>query len=171
MQIRVIRKALGMLLADFVIIIGIFVLQFRTDSSILKKIRNLHITLEKSEDENSPYPLNNKLQVSYNGLSLYIDDQNPAYYTKRGFNHNEELRLTDWTSDENSCTFLFTDNIKITTGLSSDEENPSFYAEAEMPSDVAVVYIPFKFNSYMKIMSEEGNRTILSGKNLLEKNG
>ena len=166
MQIRVIRKALGMLLADFVIIIGIFVLQFRTDSSILKKIRNLHITLEKSEDENSPYPLNNKLQVSYNGLSLYIDDQNPAYYTKRGFNHNEELRLTDWTSDENSCTFLFTDNIKITTGLSSDEENPSFYAEAEMPEDVAMVYLPFKFNSYMKIMSEEGNRTILSGKRL-----
>lgn len=165
MQIRVIRKALGMLFAYFVIIIGIFVLQFRTDSSILKKIRNLHITMEKSEEENPLYPLKNKLQISYNGLILFIDDQNPAWYTKRGINHKEEIRLIDWTSDEKSCTFQFTDDIKLTVGLSSDDDSASFYAESDMPEEIAMLYLPFKFNSYMKIL-EEGNRTILSGKKL-----
>ena len=121
--------------------------------------------MEKSEEENPVYPLKNKFQVSYNGLSLYIDDQNPACYAKRGINHKEELRLIDWTSDENSCTFQFTDNINLTVGLTSDEDNSSFYAESNLPDDVAMLYIPFKFNSYMKIL-EEGNRTLLSGKRL-----
>ena len=121
--------------------------------------------MEKSEEENPVYPLKNKFQVSYNGLSLYIDDQNPACYAKRGINHKEELRLIDWTSDDNSCTFQFTDNINLTVGLTSDEDNSSFYAESNLPDDVAMLYIPFKFNSYMKIL-EEGNRTLLSGKRL-----
>ena len=121
--------------------------------------------MEKSEEENPEYPLKNKLQISYNGLILYTDDQNPAYYTKRGINHKEALRLVDWTSDDNSCTFHFTDNINLTVGLSSDEDNSAFYAESILPDDVAMLYIPFKFSSYMKIL-EEGNRTLLSGKRL-----
>ena len=76
MQIRVIRKDLRMLLVDFVIIIGIFILQFRTDSSLMEKIRNLHITLEKSDESGAEFPLKNRMQISYNGLNLFIDDQN-----------------------------------------------------------------------------------------------
>ena len=62
---RVIRKAIGLLIVDIVIIIGIFILQFRTDSSILKKIGNLQIAMARSEDEDSPDTLQNKLEVSY----------------------------------------------------------------------------------------------------------
>ena len=51
MKARVFRKALGMILVDIVIIIGIFVLQFRTDSNIIEKIGNLQVTLTKSESE------------------------------------------------------------------------------------------------------------------------
>ncbi len=121
--------------------------------------------MEKSEEENPEYPLKNKFQISYNGLILYMDDQNPVYYTKRGINHKENLRLLDWSSDDDSCTFHFSDKINLTVGLSSDEDNPSFYAESILPDDVAMLFIPFKFSSYMKIL-EEGNRTLLSGKRL-----
>lgn len=121
--------------------------------------------MEKSEEENPEYPLKNKFQISYNGLILYMDDQNPVYYTKRGINYKENLRLLDWSSDDDSCTFHFSDKINLTVGLSSDEDNPSFYAESILPDDVAMLFIPFKFSSYMKIL-EEGNRTLLSGKRL-----
>lgn len=122
--------------------------------------------MEKSEAENSEFPLNNKLNVSYNGLSLYVDEQNPAYYTKLGTNLKEPVRLTNWTGNDDSCTFIFTDDIQLTVGLSSEDDDSSFYAEAVLPDEVAMLYIPFKFNSYMKILSAESTKTILSGKKL-----
>ena len=47
MNMRVIRKAIGLLILDIVIIIGIFILQFRTDSSILKKIGSMQISMTR----------------------------------------------------------------------------------------------------------------------------
>ena len=78
MNMRIIRKGLGIFLVDIIIIIGIFILQFRTDSYIMKKLGNLQITLEQSVSEDNITSLLNKLQVTYNGLSIFCDDENPA---------------------------------------------------------------------------------------------
>ena len=77
MSIRILKKALGLLIVDIVIIIGIFVLQFRTDSNIIKKIGNLQITLAGAESQDGSSVLKNKLRVSYNGINFFCDDQNP----------------------------------------------------------------------------------------------
>ena len=50
MNIRIIRKAISLLIVDVIIIIGIFVLQFRTDSSIIEKIENLQLPFSQTED-------------------------------------------------------------------------------------------------------------------------
>ena len=71
MSMHIIRKALGLLIVDIVLIIGIFVLQFRTDSTILEKIGNLQITLALTEAENNVSELKNKLQVTFNGVNFY----------------------------------------------------------------------------------------------------
>ena len=75
MNMRVIRKAIGLLIVDIVIIIGIFILQFRTDSSILKKIGNLQVAMARAEDDSSNEKLQNKLEVSYNGITIHTDDR------------------------------------------------------------------------------------------------
>mgnify|MGYP006388355711 CR=1 FL=1 len=49
MNIKRLKKALGLLVVDTLIIIGIFILQFRTDSNIIEKIGNLQITLAQAE--------------------------------------------------------------------------------------------------------------------------
>lgn len=54
MRIKNIRKGLGLLIVDIAIIIGIFLLQFRTDSRILEKLGLLQITLEKAENKEVP---------------------------------------------------------------------------------------------------------------------
>ena len=59
----------------------------------MEKIRNLHITLEKSDESGAEFPLKNRMQISYNGLNLFIDDQNPALITKRGTNYLITKRL------------------------------------------------------------------------------
>ena len=82
MSIRILKKALGLLIVDIVIIIGIFVLQFRTDSTIIKKIGNLQISLEALDDQNGVVTYKNTARISYNGINFYFDDQNPASIKK-----------------------------------------------------------------------------------------
>ena len=150
MQIRVIRKSLGMLLAYFVIIIGIFVLQFRTDSSIMEKIRNLHITLEKSDETNSPFALKNKMQLTYNGLNLYFDDQKPAYAIKTRTNQSENLKLVDWKKGEDSFDLFFTNDVVLHLSLSDEDEtsaadsDSTFFASVSLPEQYSALFLPFK---------------------------
>ena len=84
MSIRILKKALGLLIVDIVIIIGIFVLQFRTDSNIIMKIGNLQLTLESQEEIDGVIIYKNKVRLSYNGINFFCDDTNPAYATKAG---------------------------------------------------------------------------------------
>lgn len=142
----------------------------------MEKIRNLHITLEKSDESGAEFPLKNRMQISYNGLNLFIDDQNPATITKAGTNQKTPVRLKYWEKDDDSFTLYFTDEVKFSAGLNiSDNEDAnsnasdtsSFYAFAELPENISTLYIPFKFNSYMKIEGSEGTKTILSGKKMM----
>ncbi|WP_027728361.1 hypothetical protein [Treponema sp. C6A8] len=138
----------------------------------MEKIRNLHITLEKSDESGSEFPLKNRMQISYNGLNLFIDDQNPATISKSGTNQKIPVRLQTWEQDENSFTLHFTDDVNLTVGLNildSDNESnepldSSLYAIADLPDNISALYLPFKLNSYMKIEGSEGSKTILSGK-------
>ena len=103
MNIKRLKKALGLLVVDTLIIIGIFILQFRTDSNIIEKIGNLQITLaqaesaldgqnqsvdlqaEVSEDNNGKTLLQNVLMLSYNGINISIDDKHPAFIQKNNY--------------------------------------------------------------------------------------
>jgi len=167
MQIRNIKKAFGLLVADFVIIIGIFVLQFRTDSSIIEKIRNLQVTLITADTDNNNYSIKNKLQISYNGLNFYVDEQSPAQIKYKNSQELEAVNLTNWTKSENGFSFDFSNNIKFQVELSDDEENPAFYANAILPGNVEALYMPYKYGSNVKVQKTEGNKIILAGKKLL----
>ena len=136
----------------------------------MEKIRNLHITLEKSDETNAPFPLKNKMQLTYNGLNLYFDDQKPAYATKTRTNQSESLRLTDWKKNEDSFELYFTNDVVLRLSLSDEgadsaaDSDSTFFASVSLPDQYSALYLPFKFASNMKILSTEGNQTILSGK-------
>ena len=117
MNMRIIRKGLGIFLVDIIIIIGIFILQFRTDSYIMKKLGNLQITLEQSVSEDNITTLLNKLQVTYNGLSIFCDDENPA---KIRLNDNSEKDIKFIGFDEKddlSCNLIFEENVVLNIKL------------------------------------------------------
>ena len=163
MSIRVLKKALGLLIVDIVIIIGIFVLQFRTDSNIIKKIGNLQITLAGAEGQDGTSVFKNKLRVSYNGINFFCDDQNPALIKKDGV--QIPLNLTDCQQlDELSCMIKFTEDVKVTFELASNEADSSLAVFAEFPSDVTSFLLPYTFSSNMKIQKNENGRMILDTK-------
>ena len=161
---RVIRKAIGLLIVDIVIIIGIFILQFRTDSSILKKIGNLQIAMARSEDENTPDALQNKLEISYNGITLHTGDQNSIKIIQKDDQIAKNLQLISYEEDDLHYTFHFTDNVNIVVMLAQNESDSPLTVYADIPKEVSDLYIPYNFAFNQNIIKEENNRIIIEGK-------
>ena len=161
---RVIRKAIGLLIVDIVIIIGIFILQFRTDSSILKKIGNLQIAMAKADDETNPDALQNKLEVTYNGITLHSDDQNSIKIIQKDEQVAKNLQLINYEEDNLQYTFHFTEDVDIVVMLSAEDSDAPLTVYADLPKDITDLYLPFSFAYNLKILKEENNRIILEGK-------
>ena len=153
-----------LLLVDIVIIIGIFVLQFRTDSSIIQKIGNLQFSFSQSENKDNELFLLNKVRISYNGINFYFDDQTPAIVRDK----NSEIIPVSFTGyekkDDLSYILNFSKGVKVTFELASLDPNASLAIIADIPSDIQDFAIPYNFSANMRIQKEEDNRVILNTK-------
>ncbi len=164
MNARVIRKAIGLLIVDIVIIIGIFILQFRTDSSILKKFGNFQITMAKAQDENAPYELENKLEISYNGINIHTDNQDSIKILKKGEAVAQPVKLIEYIEEELQYTFKFTEDLSLVFMLAQNDLEAPLTIFADVPKDITDVYVPFNFAYNMKVQKDEGNKIVLEGK-------
>ena len=154
MSIRILKKALGLLIVDIVIIIGIFVLQFRTDSSIIKKIGNLQITLETQKSPSGEISYKNKVRVSYNGINFVCDDTNPAVIIKDGIQSPVQLKDVEQT-EPLSLTLNFTEGVKVTFELASEAPDSSLAILADLPNGISDFSIPYSYSSNMSIQKAE----------------
>ena len=163
MNFRILKKALGLLIVDIVIIIGIFVLQFRTDSTIIKKIGNLQITLEALDEQDGNIVYKNKARISYNGINFYFDDQNPATIKKAG--GEEVVQLLDILQTEPlSFTLKFTNDVKVTYELASESTQASLAIISELPDGISDFSMPYSYSSNMNIQKVEKDSVVFSGK-------
>ena len=113
MNMRIIRKGLGIFLVDI----------FRTDSFIMKKLGNLQITVEQSVSEDNITSLLNKLQVAYNGLILFCDDENPAKIRLKDESEKYVKFINFEQLNDLSCNLIFEDDIVLTAKLSDNSED------------------------------------------------
>ena len=165
MNIRIIRKAISLLIVDVIIIIGIFVLQFRTDSSIIEKIGNLQLTFSQTEDAEKGMILQNKFRLTYNGINFYFDNQNPVTVVKSD-ETKSSLTLESWQKDDDlSYTLNFSDDVKVTFNLDSAEENSSLFINTILPAKIHSVFLPFNYSSNIKIEQQENHSLVLNNKN------
>lgn len=164
MNIRIIRKAISLLIVDVIIIIGIFVLQFRTDSSIIEKIGNLQLTFSQTEDAEKGMIPQNKFRLTYNGINFYFDNQNPVTAVKSD-ETKLPLTLVSWQkNDDLSYTLNFTDDVKVTFKLNSIEENASLFVDSEIPAQINSIFLPFNYSSNIKVQQQENNSLVLNNK-------
>ena len=164
MSIRIIRKALTLLVVDIVIIIGIFVLQFRADSSIIEKIGNLQFTFNQIEDMNKNLITQNKLRMAYNGLNFYADDQNHAVI-RTSESEIVTVQFIGWSKkDDLTCVLNFTQDVSVTFELASPEPTASLAIVASLPRNVTDFSIPYTFSSNMKVQKDETNRIIVNSR-------
>lgn len=172
MNARVIRKGLGIFIVDIAIIIGIFVLQFRTDSNIIEKIGNLQVTFtkseanydKKSEKDASDFTLKNKMLVSYNGANFYFDEQTPPYILFSGQNEKTVAELQSWEKSEKELKVSFTQNINLYFTQSENTEDSPLIVYADLPRSVQNFYLPYNFAYNMKVQKDEGKKVLLTNK-------
>lgn len=164
MNIRIIRKAISLLIVDVIIIIGIFVLQFRTDSSIIEKIGNLQLTFSQTEDAEKGMILQNKFRLTYNGINFYFDNQNPVTVVKSD-ETKVSLTLESWQKDNDlSYTLNFSDDVKVTFELDSIEENASLFVNSILPVKIKSIFLPFNYSSNIKVEQQENHSLVLNNK-------
>src|SRR5574344_1276341 len=117
-----IRKFLGLTVLYDVIIVGIFILQFKTESVISRNIGSLTVSLAQTEKDNNTTKLKNQLQVRFNGISFSANETNPAVVSLSSdetSKHN--LVLDSWSQPTPlSAQFSFTDGSSITFAVSDE---------------------------------------------------
>ena len=161
---RVIRKAIGLLIVDIVIIIGIFVLQFRTDSSILKKIGNMQISMAYADSPDNSQALKNEFEITYNGITVHSNPQNALKILKKDNPTAKELTFLSFEEAEHNITLNFSDGISLVFMIEQENADSPLTIYADVPKDITDLYVPFSIGYNMKIQKEESNRIVLEGK-------
>ena len=163
MNFRILKKALGLLIVDIVIIIGIFVLQFRTDSTIIKKIGNLQITLETLEEQSEVIAYKNKARISYNGITFYFDDQNPAKIIADSVEKPVQLESVEQPEDL-AIRLNFKEGVKVTFELASEDNSSSLAILTELPDGVSDFSMAYSYSSNMNVQKVEKDSIVFGGK-------
>jgi hypothetical protein len=155
MYTNIVKKSLGLLVIYAAIIVGIFILQFRSDSVISEKLGNLHVTLAEAKTDDGKSVLKNKMLVSFNGISFLSDDEHSASVTYLGTNSKKNVSLVSWEKKSPlSCEFTFTDNIVIRFSLTDDSVKAHLSIKAVLPSNVFAFYLPYQLMSGSTVISQ-----------------
>lgn len=182
MNIKRLKKALGLLVVDTLIIIGIFILQFRTDSNIIEKIGNLQITLaqaesaldgqnqsvdlqaEVSEDNNGKTLLQNVLMLSYNGINISIDDKHPAFIQKNNSDEKQQILLEAYEKGDLYFNFFFTNDVSMKVAIEDETPNAPLSIKVSLPNDVSSLDLPYSISQNMITQKMEKKSLVLDGK-------
>ena len=161
-----VRKFFSLLLLYSAVIVGIFVLQFKTESVISRSIGTMRLTMAQTETENNIMELRNQLQVNFKGVTFSFDDTNPVKSIDKDGNETS-LTLTSWEEDENSAKFIFNDRTTLTFAVSDTSNDADLFVNVSTPSYGANISIPYKTGSSYTIDNKANDKLILSTKNNL----
>ena len=140
------RKAFGLTFLYGFIIIGIFILQFRSESVILKNAGLLRISVSQTQDADGNMSLKNTVGVSFKGISFTADDVHPAVLLNSKTQNQTPLTLLSWEQPSpQSFKFNFTENTALTFTVSDTSPRASLSIAAQLPdsdSSLSLYYNP-----------------------------
>lgn len=158
-----VRKSFTLLVIYAVLIIGIFVLQFKNDSIISEKIGSLHITLLESVSEDNNISLKNKFNISFNGLSFSANDDNPLKAVID--NVERPVSLKTWKKlSPLSCELDFTNDIRIIYSISDEGPHAYLSTEVKLPFNVSKITVPYGFGVGTTVTEQSDNKIKVSSK-------
>ena len=159
-----IRNFLGLTVLYSVIILGIFLLQFRSEAAISQTFGNLRIQLVETQLDSQQKSLKNNFQTTFLGLNLFVDDQNPITITRTDGSESP-ASLVSWQEDSPASFTLFLDqDITLQFTVKSDGAEEFFSLKANLPENVENLSIPYKPSSGYLVTEQGGQRIVISSK-------
>lgn len=159
-----IKKMFGLVVLYAAIIVGIFVLQFRSDSIIRKNIRALRVTLAEGNDDKGRTILKNSFQVSFNGIAFSADERKPVVYSSSA-GQDVPVKLVSFEQpDSLSYALNFTNGVRLTFSLSDNSESASLWVAAEMPANASAVKVNYGPYSGFSVSDLKSKSAIFTGK-------
>lgn len=157
------RKSFALLVVYAVVIIGIFIIQFKNDSIISEKLGSLHITLFESVAEDNSVSLKNKMNVMFNGVTFSASDENPA--TIKVGNKTQPISLVSWERLSSlSCVFYFTKDVSLKFSISDETAKAHLSISAKLPANVSEVNIGYGLSAGSTILQESDSRLQIGNK-------
>ena len=161
-----VKKIFGLTILYSIIIIGIFVLQFKNESVISRNIGLLRISVAQSQDAQGKTALKNSLQVSFKGISFTADDATPAVLTLTDNQEQKNLTLTRWSqSSPLAYTFCFDNDTELTFSVTDTSQKAGLFVSAKLPENAAGLSLTYKTESGFAVTEQTKNRQIVSSKN------
>jgi len=161
-----VRKFLGLTVLYAVVIVGIFVLQFKTESVFTKTFGELRVSMAQTETKTQETVLKNQLQANFNGLTFVANSNTPATVSNSSENGSTtNLVLASWKEiNPNSVEFAFTDGSTLTFAASDSTPNAFLTISAVPSGENDTLSIVCKTASGYSIKETSANRIILSSR-------
>ena len=166
MYTNIVRKFLGLLFAYIVIIVGIFILQFRSDSVISEKIGNLRISLAETRGEDGTTVLRNRMIASFIGITFTADDTHPLSLAVRGDRNRRNLALLSWKKPTpRSCEFAFDGGVLLSFAVSGSGDAERLTVHAAIPENAEDVRLHYEIVPGATVVSETDTHVQLDIRN------
>ena len=159
-----IRKFLGLSVLYSLIILGIFLLQFRSETARSQSFGSLRLQLVETQSDSQQKHLKNTFQSTYKGLVLFADDQNPAIITKTD-GTTQAIAIQSWQEvDASSFILNFDQGINIQFSVKAGGADDYLSLEAQLPEEIEAIALSYKPNSGYLVTEQTARRVIISSK-------
>ena len=160
-----IRKFVGLSVLYSLIILGIFLLQFRSETAVSQSFGELRLQLVETQSESQQKKLKNSFQSTFKGLNLFADEQNPALITKTD-GTTQEIKLQSWQQlDKSNFILNFDQDIALQFSIRGEGAKNFLSLEAQLPEDISSIALSYKPTSGYLVTEQTARRAIISSKN------
>lgn len=158
-----IRKIFGHLFLYLIIILGIFALQFRSQSIISRNFGQLRLTLSEVKNDSGEKQFKDNFYISYKGVSLFSNNETRIFVTNQN-GEAKPLVFTGWKElSASSFELYFSENIVLLCGLTGANQD---VLTLSYPAGSSFKYleIPYKISDSYSLMNNTPKRAIISSK-------
>lgn len=150
-----------------VVIIGVFILQFKTETIIARNIGGMELSLSSAKDKDNNDILRNRFRIEYDGLTFSSEANAPATAAIPGKEEPEPLVLESWSKDSGNeiklrfgggATISFT-SYKSNANVSAEggSSGPLLSITAELPENYESISIPYTISDAYSIEMGQGS--------------
>lgn len=161
------RKSLGLTVLYSIIIIGIFVLQFRNESVLTKNTGLLSVSLAQSQAEDGTVALKNTLKVTFKGISFTADEVEPAMLLQKGYTKSVPLELVSYEQPTPlSFRFNFSENTSVLFSVTDTTPAAALSVSVSIPDSAESLALNYRPASGFSVTEKTRTKLQLNSKNL-----